>query len=99
MSEWIEWDAFPDPPKRRRVVEILPPQQPELHVVHHYDSRSLQRWIMIAALVAVAVILVRSPSAMLMLWVLAGKYLAAGAAFAALLAIVAYRARRSGRPF
>jgi len=103
---WIEWDAFPDPPKRRkvRVAEILPPQQPRyvrvtLHHRHHAGSRSLQHWVIIAAAIFVALLLLRSPLVLLMLVALAWKHLAEVAAIVAILAIAAYRAHRAGRPF
>jgi len=44
-SEWVEWDCFPEPRRRRpRIerVEILPPQQPErgvnITVRHHHHA-------------------------------------------------------------
>ena len=105
MTEWIEWDAFPDPPKRQRevrVAEILPPRQPEmrLHVHHHHESRGLQRWIKIAAVIFIVVVLFRSPMVLLLLAALAGWQVVSMFLFViALLALVAWREHRSGRPF
>jgi hypothetical protein len=77
-SEWVEWDAFPDPPKRRRkprieTVEILPPRQPErtarLDIHHHHRREGIgpQRLLIIVALVALAILVVRSPGALILI--------------------------------
>jgi hypothetical protein len=59
MSEWVEWDAFPDPPKRRRrpKIEVLPPQEPESRIrvdVQHYHhqrrSNQLPPWLPFAVI-------------------------------------------------
>ena len=56
-SEWVEWDAFPDPPKRQRrrrpppildgeILEPeLEPETPRIHrveIVHHHHRRQRQ---------------------------------------------------------
>jgi len=79
-SEWVEWDAFPDPPKRRRkqerIVEILSPRQPEptvrIDVHHHRRERvnSPQRFVILCACLIVAAIVLRSPGALILLAVI-----------------------------
>jgi hypothetical protein len=108
-SEWVEWDAFPDPPKRRRkqkrIVEVLEPEreQPTIRVDirHHRSGRTLpQHLVIVAALLILAVIMLRSPGAMILLDALIpSTVLIAFAIIVAILAIVAFREHLAGRPF
>jgi hypothetical protein len=85
--------------------EILEPEStPHIRVeVTHHDPRRHQilpqHLIIVAALLFLTVIMIRSPGALLMLAVIGWKFLAAFAILAAILAIVAYREWRRGRPF
>jgi hypothetical protein len=96
------WDWPPRKRRRFERVEILPPEQPEMHV-HVHDARGWepQRWITIAALFVLALILVRSgPLALLMLSALIGlKAIGAAAVTVIIVALIAWREHRAGRIF
>jgi hypothetical protein len=100
MADFLEHD-FDNPAHRQhrrpRVEEYLPPEQPDYH---HHDARGLQRWIIIAAVAVLVVILFRSPTALLMLAALTGwPTIAASLILVAILSVIAWRERRVGRPF
>ena len=110
-SEWVEWDAFPDPPKRSRrprieAVEILPPRQPDrtvrLDVHHHHRSGGINphRLVVIAAFAVLGLVLIRSPGALILIGALIPHWiwLALGVTVAVLI-IANIRNHRSGRPW
>ena len=81
-SKWVEWDAFPDPPKGRRkpraTIEVLDPEPeptPRVHRVtvdHVYHRRSSegicpQRIVIVVAFAVLALVLLRSPGAFILL--------------------------------
>jgi hypothetical protein len=103
------WDWPEEPRKRSRRprierVEILPPRQPEqrIHVNVNVRRRPniMPRAVTIAAMIVLALILVRSPGALIMLAVIipAWFWLAVGVIIA-VLTIVAIRERLAGRNF
>lgn len=103
---WTEWD-FDNPAHRqhrRPRIETLEPQSERATIrvdIHHHRSGHIlpQHLIIVAALLFLAVIMIRSPGALLLLAVIGWKFVAAFAIMAAILSIVAYRERRAGRPF
>src|SRR5690242_1924699 len=92
------WDWPPEPKRSRRPrierVEILPPRQPErtvrVDIHHHRRSIITPQMVTIGALIVLAIILLRSPAAMLMFAALVPSFvwLALGV-IVAVLAIVA----------
>jgi len=76
MTEWREWD-WPQEKRSRRprieTVEILPPQQPErtarLDIHHHHRREGIgpQRIVIVVAFIILALIMVRSPGALILL--------------------------------
>jgi hypothetical protein len=102
LSMRREWDWPPEHGRFKRV-EILPPRQPpriEIHVRRHRPDLA-QRIIVAAAIGFVLVMLVRSPMAIVTALALFGPANVATAAFVLvlLLAVVALRERKAGRPF
>jgi hypothetical protein len=115
MSEWVEWDAFPDPPKRRRkrieTVTILPPRQPDrtvrVDVHHHRRSAVSPKLIVLGVLLFLAIRFL--PALGIGLICILALLIAnpiIGIAFAswlvaaiAIMSFAAWRARRAGRPF
>ena len=83
---------------------MLPPEpEPRIHrveIVHSHRSGINPQRIIVVAAFAVLLLIVRSPTAFIMLGVLIPPtfWIAAGIAIA-LLAIVAWREHRAGRPF
>ena len=114
-SKWVEWDAFPDPPKGRRkpraTIEVLDPEPeptPRVHRVtvdHVYHRRSSegicpQRIVIVVAFAVLALVLLRSPGAFILLAALIpSSFWLALAVIVAVLAIVAVNERVKGRPF
>lgn len=107
MTTWTEWD-YDNPAHRQRrrsrpEVEIMEPDEPRrahVEITIRHRRPNIRRLVIIAALVMLALILVRSPLALLMLAVLVGPQIIATGLFVALvLAIVAWREHRAGRPF
>jgi hypothetical protein len=100
MTDWIEWDAFPERRRKPRI-QVLPPppkESPRLHRVeltikHHRRAPSYFLPIFVAI---VAVLLVwRLPFGFLMLGALAGSQVVSMFLFvAAVLALLAWRDRR-----
>lgn len=105
MTERLEWDFPPTKRYRRPRVEIMQPQErPRYHrveitVEHH--RRPPPRFLPILIAVAVAVLLLwRYPLGFLLLGALVGWQVVSMFAFVAvILALVAWRERRNGRPF
>jgi hypothetical protein len=92
--EFYDW-----PPRRRpRVEEILPPEPNEVRFVP-YRRRSPQHWVLWAAMFALVLILWRAKFMLLLLAVMGGNVTVAIAGVVLLLAIVAWREHRAGRPF
>jgi hypothetical protein len=108
MAEYVEWDIDNRAHRQRRRprprVEILEPLSEQstirVDIRHHHSGHILpQHLIIVAALLFLAVIMIRSPGALLLLAVIGWKFVAAFAIMAAIVSIVAYRERRAGRPF
>jgi hypothetical protein len=91
-----EWD-WPPEHKHFERVEVLPPRQPQIDITirHRYDLP--QRLILTAAIVVVALLLLRSPGALLLLAVMAGPQIAAIVFGLSVAAVVTIWRRR--RPF
>ena len=110
MTEWIEWDAFPDPPKRRRKprverIQVLPPsprEPPRYHrveitVEHH--RRPSPRFLPIFVAIVVALLLWRFKFGVLLAAILGWQTVEMFLFVIALLAILALREKRHGREF
>jgi hypothetical protein len=108
MTEWIEWDAFPDLPKRRRKprverIQVLPPpQEPRLHRVeltikHH--RRAPSHFLPIFLAVAAIVLLWRFKLGVLLAMILGREMIGMFLFVGACLALLAWRDHRSSRPF
>jgi hypothetical protein len=107
MREWREWD-WPQEPRRRSrrpKVEILEPEPTprvqRVEIIHHHRSRAtLPHIVTIGSAILAALILLRAPTAILMMAVLVPPkvWIACGLAVA-LLVIIAIRERLAGRPF
>jgi len=99
MTKRYEWDWPPEPEHFERV-EILPPRQRRIEVtIRHRRSDLPQRLILTAAIVVVALILLRSPGALLMLAVLIGPSAISAVTFGLSVAAVVTIWRRGLRYF
>src|ERR1700736_6259810 len=97
--EFYDWPE--EPPRRRQGEEIFLPPEPTVRIRYttQRDNR-VQHWIVVAAIAFVLLILWRSPIGVLMLAIMGGRtMLEALILLPVLLAIVAWRERRAGRPF
>ena len=116
MTKYLEWDYDNPKHRSRRRRQLLPLEgevlgpepevEPRIHVTvehRHVNQRQpniLPRLVTIAAFVVLALILVRSPGALIMLAVLIpGHFWIAVAVVVAVLVIIAWRERRAGRDF
>ena len=106
MTERLEWDFPPTKRYRRRPrVEIMEPQEPprlhrvELTIKHH--RRAPPRFLPIFLAIIVAILLLwRYPFGFLLLGALVGWQVVSMFLFLiALLALLAWREHRRGRPF
>jgi hypothetical protein len=107
MTKHLEWD-FDNPAHRRRRprVEVLGPEEPlrarlDVTITRH---RSMPPWMMPVAIIVAVLLLWRYGFALLiaglMLAALVGREAIEAAIFvAAILAVLAWRDRRAGRPF
>jgi hypothetical protein len=114
MSKYLPWD-FDNPAHRQRrrrqppilEGEIIEPQsEPRVHrvtvehVYHRREGISPQRIVIVAAFAILALVLLRSPGALIMLAVLIPSWLWLAAAFiVAVLVIASIRERNAGRKF
>jgi hypothetical protein len=102
MTDKLEWDWPPEPPRKQRPrVEVLEPERPrvrvEVEVRHHRQPPS---WIVPAGIIVIVLLLWRFKLGVLMLAALTGwPTIAAALTLVAILAVVARRERRAGRPF
>jgi hypothetical protein len=103
MTKWLEWD-FDNPAHRRlrrEPVEILPPQQSaraHLEITIHHQRRP--NLLPVFATVIAVLVLWRFKLGLLLLGALVGWQALAMFAFAiVIVALIARRERRAGRPF
>jgi hypothetical protein len=109
MTEWIEWDAFPDLPKRRRMprverIQVLPPP-PEPSRLHRVEinvrqhRRAPSYFLPIFLAVAAIVLLWRLRLGVLLAAILGREMIGMFLFVGACLALLAWRDHRSSRPF
>jgi len=109
-TEWVEWDAFPDPPRRRQKPRIErsqvlppPPQEPprlhrvELTIKHH--RRAPSHFLPVFAAIVVVLLLWRFKFGVLLAAILGWQTVEMFLFVIALLAIIALNERRHGREF
>ena len=105
MSESREWDWPPTMRQRRKPrVQIMEPEEPprryhvDVTVRHH--RRALPRFLPVFLVVVAVLVLWRFKFGVLMLAAIAGWQMVATLLFVvAILAVLAWRERRLGRPF
>ena len=111
MADFLEYDFDNPAHRQRRRRQPLPlegeilepePEQPTVHVVHHYRRHgpTPQRIVIIAAFAILALVLLRSPGALVLLAVMIPSWvwLALGV-IVAVLVLVSIREHRAGRHF
>jgi hypothetical protein len=103
MTEKLEWDFPPTMrPRRRPRVEVLEPEEPrryrlDVTVRHHRRSAP---WFLPVMIIVAVLLLWRFKLGLLMLAALVGPQAIGAVLFmVAFLAVLAWRERRSGRPF
>jgi hypothetical protein len=98
---WKRQRRRPPPPLEGEIL-TPEPEQPTVHVVHHYRRHgpTPQRLVIIAAFAVLALVLLRSPGALVLLAVMIPSWvwLALGV-IVAVLVLVSVREHRAGRDF